>query len=412
MTVDAERTAESRPNEGPPRARLVLLVIEGGADPSGSTPSQPATPLQEAGTPALDRVARDGHVGRVVLGAGSCWDGFTGLLGAPSGTAALGPSEWMGAARPGADAVPAFAAGAATWAARVDLVTADDQRVLDPFGGRIADPEAGALFDDTAGTLPHGRLVRLSGRRGLWLGTEPIADAPPPWEIGARAPRSVLGRDPTLLALYEASRRALTFHDVNAVRVDLGENPANALWPHGAGALPLRMEVPSWATGRRVALVAGGGPAQGVASALSWDGVTCDGDDDALCAAALEALATHEVVVVRTSNVASAGLRDPDGAHAARVEAFSAVDARLAAPLLGALEERGPFVFAVAADGVLDCATRTYSSEPVPCGVLHAGAHGHGLQAFHERVCNESGERLDGPAAFMALLQHALDAIS
>jgi len=405
----ASAASEPTPSAGHSAPRLVLVVVEGGADPPGGE----TTPLQEAGTPTLDRLARDGHVGRAVLGAVSCWDGFTCLLGATSRSAALGPAEVLAA---GLDA------GDARWAARVDLVTVDDTRVLDPFGGRIADPEASALFEDTAGTLPHGRLVRLPGRRGLWLGTDVIPDAPPPWEVGERPPRSVLGEGPALLALYEASRRALGLHDVNAVRVDLGENPANALWPHGAGELPLRLDVPSWAAGRRAALVAGGGPAHGVARVLGWESVVVDGagangagvdrDDDALCAAALAALSDHDVVVVRTGSVLAAALRDPHEAHAARVDAFSSFDARLAAPLLGALEERGPFVFAVAADGVYDSRARTYSAEPVPFGVLHTGGSGHGLAAFHERACSEGGERLDGPDAFTALLQHELDAVA
>lgn len=392
-------------------ARVVLLVLEGGADPAG-----PSTPLHEAGTPALDRVARDGHLARAVLDATSCWDGFTRLLGA-DGDAGLGPAEAcaarLGPGDGGGDADgdgigDGDGNGGARWAARVDLVTVDDDRILDPFGGRIADPEASALFDEVSAALPHGRLVRLPGRRGLWLGTEPIPDAPPPWEVGNRAPRAVLAGAPPLLALYEASRRALSLHDVNAVRVDLGENPANALWAHGAGPLPLRMAPPAWAAGRRAALICGGGPGQGLARALGWDGVAVDGDDDALCAATLDALADHDVVVVRTSSVLAAGLAAGDAAHAARVEAFSAVDARLVGPVLGALEERGPFVLAVAADGVYDAAAGAYSAEPVPCGVLRAGGRGHGLPAFHEKACIEGGARIEGGAAFADLVAHAL----
>jgi 2,3-bisphosphoglycerate-independent phosphoglycerate mutase len=391
--------------------RIVLLVVAGGADPVDS-----ATPLHAAGTPTLDRVARDGHLARVALGAASCWDGFTRLLGATTDRPApLGPAEVASAGL-----APSELEGA-RWAARLDLVTTDDERVLDPFGGRIGDPEAGALFEDTAGALPHGRLVRLPGRRGLWLGTAPIPDAPPPWEVGDRPPRVVLADAPELLALYEASRRALTAHDVNAVRVDLGENPANALWPHGAGELPLAMEPPSWSVGRRVALVAGGGPAMGLAGALGWTPVSVDaasGADglDALCAAALAALADHDVVVVRTRHVATAGLRSgpaaADEVHAARVDAHSAVDARLAAPLLGALEERGPFVLAAVADGVLDGTSRTYTAEPVPCGVLRSGGQGHGLAAFHEKACSDGGARLGDAQGFADLLEHEIAALA
>ncbi len=425
MTSDDSSPSTVAERAAPADVRMVLLVLEAGADPLDR-----ATPLHEAGTPALDRVARDGHVGRVDLRASSCWDGFTGLLGAAPRSAPLGPAEALAAgidagvlAADGSTADGSGVDRSSVWAARVDLVTVDDGRVLDPFGGRIDDPEASALFEDTAGALPHGRLLRLPGRRGLWVCAAALPDAPPPWdvgppwEVGPRAPRAVFAAAPSLLAVYEASRRALTQHDVNAVRVDLGENPANALWPHGAGVLPLRMEPPSWAAGRRVALVAGGGPAQGVARALGWDGTAVDGDDDALCAAALAALATHDIVVIRTSTVLAACRPSAGDAHAARVDAFASVDARLAAPLLGALEERGPFVFAVAADGVVDSASGSYSAEPVPCGVVRGGVvqpagGGHGLTAFHESSCAEGGARISGAEGFAALLQHEIAELS
>jgi 2,3-bisphosphoglycerate-independent phosphoglycerate mutase len=418
----------------PAAARMFLLVIEGGADPAGGRGGHgsAATPLQEAGTPALDRLARDGHLHRVVLGAATCWDGFTGLLGADPGTAPLGPAE---AAAAGIDADG--------WAARADFVTVDDSGVLDPLGGHVADPEASALLAQAAGAggaadaSAPGGLVRLRGHRNLWVSATEVGASPPAWQTGSRTPRSVLSPDAGLMAFYDDARSILGKADINAVRVDLGENPANALWPHGAGELPLRMTPPAWAVGRRVALVAAPGPAQGVARVLGWHAVAVDGDDDALCAAALEALADHDVVVVRTRSVLTASLRSQaapaDAAasddvrasgghehdvHGARVEALSAVDARLAGPLLSALEERGPFVFAVAADGAVDLRQRLHSAEPVPCGTLHSdglgsgGSSGAGLPAFNERACTESGHRVEGAAEFAALLAHELDAVS
>jgi len=424
--------------ETPAAARMCLLVIEGGADPAagakaghGSGP----TPLHQAGTPALDRLARDGHLHRLVLGAATCWDGFTGLLGAEPGSAPLGPAEAAAAELSGPSGEPGPA-----WAARADLVTVDDSGVLDPLGGHVADPEASALLALAAGTIPGAELTRLRGHRNLWLSAAPIGTgSPPAWQTGARSPRSVLSPDTGLLAFYDGARRVLGQADINAVRVDLGENPANALWPHGAGALPLQMTPPRWAEGRRVALVAAPGPAQGVARVLGWHAVAVDGDDDALCAAALEALTDHDVVVVRTRSVLTAGLRSAhdaqgdrarggelrgrdvgvgDDVHAARVDAFAAIDARLAGPLLGALEERGPFVFAVAADGAVDVARRLHSAEPVPCGTLHSdglgsgGGTGAGLPAFNERACAESGHRVKGAEAFADLLAHEFDSVT
>jgi hypothetical protein len=107
-----------------------------------------------------------------------------------------------------------------------------------------------------------------------------------------------------------------------------------------------------------------------------------------------------------------------EAVHDARVEGFASVDARLASPLLGALEERGPYVFAVVADGNVDLAARRHSAEPLPCGTLHSdglgsgGSAGAGIPAFNERACLESGHRVEGADAFAELLAHELDAVS
>ncbi len=393
---------------GAPRTRVALIVVAGGADALGA--GEP-TALHEAGTPALDRVARDGHLGRVVLGAPTCWAGFLGLLGQEPGVLAIGPAELRAA---GVDA------GGARWAARADFVTVDSERVLDAFGGGVGDPEAAALLDAVAAelalvgdVLAGARLVRLSGPRNVLLAHHELPPGLPAWHAGRRTLRSALGADGPARALFDVSHRALAAHDVNAVRLDLGENPANALWLHGAGPLgaagPAQLAAPSWSAGRRVAIVSDGGAPSGVAAALGWDAVEAAGDADALCAGALEALTAHDCVVVRTSAALAAGLRAHDDVRGARAAAFSELDARLVGPLLGALEESGPFVLAVAADGAFDAESRTFSSEPVWCGVLASGGAGHGGTAFHERACAE-GARLDGPAAFSAFVEHALHA--
>ncbi len=386
--------------------RVVLVVLAGGADPLDVH-----TPLSDAETPALDRIARDGTIGRLALGAATCWDGFTGLVGAAPGTLPMGPCDAAGASVDLADG---------EWVARLDLVTMDDAGMLDPFGGRVRDAEADLLVSLITGHAQGGRIVRLARNRNLLVlpaaspsaGPSAAPSPPPPWQMLGRDPQAEL-RDPLLRELFEHSRAALSAHDVNAVRLDLGENPANAVWPHGGGHAVVPVASPDWAAGR-AALVAAGGASIGLARALGFDHVDADGSDDELGAAALAALATHDVVVVRTeAALAPAVARDADG----RREALSAIDARVISPLLSALEERGPFVLAVASDGVVDSASSAFSAEPVPYGLLRSGlsgacAAGAGASAFSERACEDASHRLESSDAFAALLARARDAIS
>ncbi len=389
--------------------RLVLVVVAGGAEPVDS-----GTSLQEAGTPTLDRIARDGHIGRISLAAASQWDGFMRLLGQATDAPSLGWAEARAAGLLGGvplgDGVPLGG-----WVARADFVTVDDEHLLDARGGCVDDAEADVLLAALGERLAGARLVRLDAHRNLWISDTPIEAGPAPWCAGLRAPRAVLSAAPAALSLFDASRVVLGGHDVNAVRVDLGENPANAVWAHGAGAASAKADVPAWARKSKVALVGAGRAETGIADALGWDAIpSAAGDDEALCAAALGALSTHDVVIVRTGSVLSAGALAVDLASArdARRDAFAALDARLVGPLLGALEERGAFALVVAADGGVDVDARTLSAEPVPFGVLSAGASGgHGAAAFHESACRDAGHDLRDATEFTALLEHRFAAL-
>jgi 2,3-bisphosphoglycerate-independent phosphoglycerate mutase len=354
--------------QGDGAAPRVLIVLAGAADAAGD-----ATPLLEAETPGLDTMARQGRAGTVDLGRGTPWDGFTALLGLPEGAASLGAVEALGAGT----LVPA---GHVAW--RADFATVDEAGLRDPRAGRVVEPEAGLLLDAAAAALPGLTLRRLGGHRNLAVGPGPAEFAPSPWEMVGRRPPSALAQEGRLRAWYDAAHAALSAHDVNAVRLDLLENPANALWFHGGGeAVAGRLATPFPA--ERSVLVGRGGVTAGLARALGWRAVLVEGDDDALAAEALAALATADVVVVRTESTlwATAG-----GAEAKR-DALSAADARLVRPLLGALEERDAWTLAVAADAVLDARERVLLRRPVPVALLGAREARGGGERFCESAC-------------------------
>lgn len=369
----------------------VLLVLAGAADPPAAR-----TPLGDAETPGLDSMARAGRAGTVALGALTPWDGFTALLGLADGAAALGPVEALGA---GID-VPE---GAAAW--RADFATVDDGGLRDPRAGKVREPEASLLLDAARGALPGLALHRLEGHRNLAIAAGPPEFAPSPWEMVGRRPLSGLATDGRLRAWFEAARGALASHDVNTVRLDLLENPANALWFHGAGP---RVEAglrPAFG-GARTCLVGRGRVTAGLARALGWNAAVVDGDDEALAGEALAALATADLVVIRTETVLWA---TASGGAAGKRDALSAVDARLVRPLLGALEERDAFTFAVATDSVLDTSARALVRGPVPA-VLRTSRDGPGpgrggagdAGRFSESACERSGTRWDSGSAFAA----------
>ena len=369
----------------PPGRRRVLLVLAGAASAPGDV-----TPLSDAETPGLDQMARRGRAGMVSVAAGTPWNGFTALLGLGEDAAALGAAEAAGA---GID-VPA---GSSAW--RADFVTLDDVGLRDPAGGKVREPEATILLDAVREALPGVALHRLEGHRNLAIAAGPAEYAPSPWEMFGRRPLSGLAEGGRLRPWFEAARTVLAAHDVNHVRVDLLENPANALWFHGGG--------PGAAPGLRSALSASnpvlvgrGGVTAGLARALGWKSVVVDGDDEALAAEALARIPACDLVVVRSETILWATASQTPGA---RRDALSAADARLVRPLLGALEECDAFTFVVASDSTIDARSGALLRRPVPIAVLASGDAGD-AGPFTEHACERSGFHVDGAAGLAAVL--------
>lgn len=363
--------------------RLVVVAIAGGADPAGER-----TPLADAETVTLDRMARLGVVGQFDSAAASSWEGFLRLLGLPDGPS-LGACEAIGA---GIEVPQGWSAY------RADFVTLDENGVRDVRGGEIDGAEAQVLLEAVAAEAARSgleaRFGRLVGPRNLVLLPGPPVFCPSPHEAIDQPVATVLPPGGALRALHDAARAALASHDVNAVRLDLLENPANGLWPHGGGLAPEPRTGAPWWGARRTTLLGAGGAQRGLARWAGFEPNAPFRSDEALAAAALERLADHEVVVVRSSSVLAASA---PGDPVAKRDALSALDARLLAPLLGALEERGAFSLLVAADSVIETATHRRVSGGLPFAALTSEpATEPADRAFTEQVCAASGLHAHG----------------
>jgi len=130
-----------------------------------------------------------------------------------------------------------------------ELVTERDGRILDATAGRIPTKESAVLIHALEESLgsdvrhwhvgdgSHHLLVarqgpltaRQPGRRPLPSPEQLIGQ---PWRRAL--PAGALGE--ALGALMEQAAGTLEAHPINRVRVDLGENPANAIWLWGVGS--------------------------------------------------------------------------------------------------------------------------------------------------------------------------------
>ncbi len=156
--------------------------------------------------------------------------------------------------------------------------------------------------------------------------------------------------------MLDQATAVLGAHDVNRVRVDLGENPANGAWLWGAGA---DRPVPSFERSffLRAASVAQAPVARGVAAKLGMTavdpknarepGADIDADLDAIARAALAALEDHDFVFVHVQAIReTAHVETP----AKIAETIGAIDERVIAPLAEGLARHPRWRILVASD--------------------------------------------------------------
>lgn len=392
-----------------------LVVIAAGAADRALDELGGRTPLEAAATPVLDRIAREGRIGRIVT--------------APSGR---DPEDGAFAlALFGLDPVSYGEAGATLEAAalgvpveprdqvlRLALVAADDKRIYDATAGGLSRDEAALLLEslgeafsteDLSFHAGHGarNLVVWKGARELRVKTTAPFDA-----VGEKLkrvqPKGTGAKK--LLQVMEASRQAFARHEVNELRCELGENPATLAWPWGPGA---SVPLPEFTTRTgQEALVVGVDPCflgaarlQGIET-LTPEGATGRPSTNlrAKAAAALEALETHDLVYLHVDALAAA-------AHArdfvAKVATIEKLDGYVLGPIVralaGGLESRLVVVGGPGIATETGCCLR----QPAPFAIAGAGVRAHRRARFTEAAARDAGFQVDQPHELLPyLLQH------
>lgn len=377
--------------------KLLLLLLPGLCEPTRAALGG-RTALQAADTPALDGLARAGRVGRVRLApAGRLPEDGAALL------SLLGRDPRRERAGRGTLEAAGLGVGLAPddLALRLDLVTTWRGQLVDPWVGGIGAAEARLLVaalqqqlggdgvEFHAGRGPRNLLV-LRGGAGLDLVLVPPGRVPG----GDFAAAEPSGADAGgLLDLMAAAGPILARHDVNRVRIDLGERPADAIWPWGKGGR-WALEPFALATGRRLAVLARGAAPRGLGVLLGADlppaPAVADGPA-ALLAATGAALDAADVLLL---HVEGPGEAQPDD--------LAELDGRLVAPLVRRLAERADARLLITTDRPSPALDPAQAAPFLLWGPGVAAGRG---TAFHERAA--AAADLDVTAGH-ALLEHAL----
>lgn len=281
------------------------------------------------------------------------------------------------------------------WVYRADYVTVDETVLVDGAVKGLSMQETEALTAAVQAQWEPETVALKAVKPGCVVAHCRIDDGDesasmPPARAAGSDYRKVLPKNKGHAFVHDflsRSHEALKGHPVNEVRVDLGENPANALWPWGGGAALQKAERPTQGVMATQSVMA-----RGLAESLGmhvvelanpW--VEVKGKRAPFKIAGLvEALREHDRIVVYVEAPNNGGRY---GTASAKVWALETLDHCVLGPVLSLLEAHRPFRLLLTTDGAVSTKTGTAVPDPVPFILSGEGIEPDGVGHWDEAAC-------------------------
>lgn len=284
---------------------------------------------------------------------------------------------------------------------RCNLVTANNDIMADYSAGHIRDKESKILMkflDEKLGSdkarFYHGKsyrnliIIKTRSREGL---NELIkTSCTPPHDITGKGISKYLPKGKAaglLIELMEGSRPLLEKHEINKVRVDLKENPANMIWLWGQGTNP---NMPTFkgmfgidgAVISAVDLVNGIGKLVGL-KLINVPGATgyYDTNYQGKGEYAVNSLKSEDFVFVHVEAPDEAG---HNGDVRAKITAIENFDKYVVGAMWNYLKDKDDFRIMVLSDHATPVSVKTHVSDPAPFVMAGKGVACGSFTAFNE----------------------------
>jgi 2,3-bisphosphoglycerate-independent phosphoglycerate mutase len=376
--------------------KYALVIADGAADvPLDELDGR--TPLAAAEIPHIDWIARHGRIGtvRTIPTDMPCGSdvAILSVLG-------YDPREHYTGRAPLEAAAQGLTVRDDEWIFRCNFVTIVEGVMEDYSAGHISTEEAQALVDELNVRLANDyvRFYCGVGYRHLmtFRGDCDVATTPPHDILS----QPVAGYLPTgdgaeqLRVITERSQDLLAEHEINAIRRDLGENPATSIWLWGQGKMPT---LPAFAdrfgiTGKAITAV---DLVRGIAALIGWEPIEVEGATGFLDtnyagkgAAAVQALDECDLICVHVEAPDEAGHNaDAQG----KIKAIEQIDKHIVGPLLERLRAEGDaWRILVLPDHPTPCTARTHTPDAVPFAIAGDRIQAVVSDAFDEAAAAES----------------------
>lgn len=290
---------------------------------------------------------------------------------------------------------------------RCNLVTYREDEMIDYSAGHISNKEAKLLMEEINRLLGNEKIRFYPGvsyRHLAVLRTSSKEEALKISAIKCAPPHDILNKNilknlpqgegrEILTELMDKSKEILRRHDVNKVRIDLGENPANMIWLWGQGimpAMPLFAELYG-VTGSIISavdLIKGMGKIIGL-EVINVPGATgfYDTNFKGKGEYALKSLEEKDFVFVHVEAADEAGHNADIRAKITAIENF---DKFVVGTIWEEFKEREDFRIMVLPDHATPISVRTHTTDPVPFAICGQGIDTDGACVFTERAAKTS----------------------
>lgn len=380
--------------------KYIVLVADGMADyPIEGLGGR--TPLEAARTPNMDFIAQNGALGRVKtvpdkMTPGSDVANIT-IMGYDT-------HKYYPGRGPLEAANLEVELGEGDIAFRCNLVTVLENKLTDYSAGHINSKEADILInfiDDSLGSekikfypgISYRNLMVI--KRGGEQGLEKLRCVPP-HDIAGRNISKYLpkGRNaPIIVKLMRDSRNLLESHEINTVRVDLKENPANMIWLWGQGKKPV---MPKFRDkyGVNGAIISAVDLIKGLGRIIGFDVINVPGatgyydtNYEGKANAALKALEDKDFVFLHVEAPDEAG---HNGDLREKITAIERFDQLVVGKILEECKNKGDFRVLVLPDHATPVSLKTHTADPVCFALFGSDIDKKGSLNYSEKEAAKS----------------------
>jgi 2,3-bisphosphoglycerate-independent phosphoglycerate mutase len=301
---------------------------------------------------------------------------------------------------------------------RFNTVTVYDDKMIDYSAGHITTKETSILVDllnKKMGNERYHFYAGVSYRNLLMVHCDSPEEADrisrvkcyPPHDILDQSVSRHLPKDRALVELMERSRSLMEDHEINRVRLDLKQNPANQIWIWGQGKRP---DMPRFedAYGIRGGIISAVDLLKGLGRVLGLEvaevpGATgyYDTDYAGKAEAALDILSRHDMVFVHVEAPDEAG---HNGDIVEKIKAIENFDSKITGRIIGELSDKVDYRILILPDHPTPIRKRTHTADPVPFAMAGKGITPDEVTVFSERSAKAGSVVLDEGWKLMGML--------